>query len=259
MEDLVARTLLSASQRLGFRVLLVRRPGWEQPDGTRTALLARTDASGGWIECVGFDDPAELLDLDLTVLESGTPPGVGEPGPAMVSLVCTNGRHDACCADRGRPVVRALDEAGVADVWESTHVGGDRFAANVVCLPMGLYLGRVEPEDAEAVLAQVRDGLIPLENYRGRSCFQPLVQAAEWHVRQELGERRLDALRLTSDERLAEDERRVSFEVDGGQVVTAHVRRTRAEGVQQLTCAAGNTGRPWRYDLVSLRRFVHRG
>lgn len=251
MDDLVARSLLSSSQRLGFRVLLVRRPRWRRPTGSRIALLARTDAGGGWVECVPFDDPRSLLDLDMTALESKSAPGVGTPGPEMLSLVCTNGRHDACCADRGRPVVRALAEAKVPDVWETTHVGGDRFAANIVCLPSGVYLGRVEPEDAAEVLAQVRDGLLPLENYRGRSCYQPLVQAAEWFARRKLDERRLFGLRVIVDERLGENERRVTFEVEGGGQATVTVERTRAEDSQQLTCAAGNTGRPWRYNLLS--------
>lgn len=252
MDDLVARSLLSSSQRLGFRVLLVRRPRWGRPAGPLIALLARSDPGSGWAECVRFDDPRSLLELDMSALESRQPPGVGTPGPEMVALVCTNGRHDACCADRGRPVVRALAGAKVPDVWETTHVGGDRFAANIVCLPSGVYLGRVEPEEAADVLAQVRNGLLPLENYRGRSCYQPLVQAAEWFARRELGERRIFGLRLAADERLGENERRVTFDVEGGSAVTVTVARTRSDAPQQLTCAAGNTGRPWRYNLIAI-------
>ena len=254
MDDLVARSLLSASQRMGFRLLLVRRPGWKQPENGLSALLARTDAGGGWIETVTFDDPASVLDLDLSVLDSRRSPGVGEPGPPLVSLVCTNGRHDACCADRGRPVVRTLSDEGAPDVWETTHVGGDRFAANIVCLPTGVYLGRVEPEEAVDVLAQVREGVVPLDNYRGRSCYQPLVQAAEWFVRREFDERRIYGLRVTADERIGENERRVTFALDGRDPVAVTVGRDRAESAQQLTCAAGNNGRPWRYHLVSIDR-----
>ena len=60
---------------------------------------------------------------------------------APLLLVCTNGRHDACCATFGRPLARDLrHSAGSADVWECSHIGGDRFAANVVILPEGLVL-----------------------------------------------------------------------------------------------------------------------
>ena len=39
-----------------------------------------------------------------------------------VILVCTNGRHDQCCANRGRPVIRALGETvGRSSVGVLTH------------------------------------------------------------------------------------------------------------------------------------------
>ena len=120
-----------------------------------------------------------LLRLDLGALAFPDPPGIGEPGPPSLHLVCTNGRHDPCCADFGRPVVRALVEAGHPDVWECSHVGGDRFAANVVCLPTGIYYGRVEPDGGGLVLPTTACGLLDLDHYRGRSCYAPLVQAAE--------------------------------------------------------------------------------
>ena len=34
-------------------------------------------------------------------------------------------------------------------MWQSSHIGGDRFAGNVVFLPEGLYYGRVEPAEAD--------------------------------------------------------------------------------------------------------------
>ena len=56
-------------------------------------------------------------------------------------LVCTNGRHDPCCATFGRPLARVLREGAQRDdVWECSHIGGDRFAANIVILPEGPVL-----------------------------------------------------------------------------------------------------------------------
>ena len=37
-------------------------------------------------------------------------------------------------------------------VWQSSHVGGDRFAGNLVVLDDGVYYGRVEPSDAWPVV-----------------------------------------------------------------------------------------------------------
>src|SRR4029079_18832655 len=98
-------------------------------------------------------------------------------------LVCTNGKHDACCANEGRPVIRSLVAAVVPDVWETLRVGVDRFAANVVALPWGVYLGRVKPEEAPAVAEDLRAGLVDLDHYRGRSCHSSVVQAADLAVR----------------------------------------------------------------------------
>ena len=114
------------------------------------------DGAGG----LPFDDPAALLDASTCPpLAFPDPPGIGEPGPPALHLVCTNGRHDPCCADLGRPVVRALVAARAPDVWECSHIGGDRFAANLVCLPDGVYYGRVDPDGAPGLVADHRAGL----------------------------------------------------------------------------------------------------
>ena len=115
------------------------------------------------------------------------PPG-WERHDRPVVLVCTNGRHDQCCANEGRPVMRALrDSAWAPDVWESSHIGGDRFAANVVVLPRSLYFGRCQPDSVVALLDDVEAGHIDLTYYRGRSVYRLAEQAAEHFVRAEFG------------------------------------------------------------------------
>lgn len=247
----VAHGLRSVGRRLGLRVLLTRLPGRAHSgERTRRVYLAHSGRHHSWIEQVDVEDPREVLGLDLDALASTEAPGVGAPGPAAVHLVCTNGRHDPCCADFGRPVVRALHAAGTPEVWESSHVGGDRFAANIVCLPLGVYFGRVEPDTAAQLLADYARGLLDLDRYRGRSCFPPLVQSAEVYVRRELDERRIDALSLVSSERRG-DELTVRFDHTGGPV-QAIVARERGNEVP-MTCHGGN-GHPWQYVLRSLQR-----
>ena len=55
------------------------------------------------------------------------------------------------------PLYDALaDELEPDWVWQSTHVGGDRFAGNLVCLPHGLYYGRLDrPSQRAAVLDEL--------------------------------------------------------------------------------------------------------
>ena len=74
-----------------------------------------------------------------------------------IFLVCTNGKRDACCALRGRALMTALAADHAERIWECTHLGGHRFAGNLVCLPDGIIYGRVSADDgprlADAYLA----------------------------------------------------------------------------------------------------------
>ena len=110
--------------------------------------------------------------------------------------VCTHGRHDACCAERGRPVAAALTASHPAETWEISHMGGDRFAANMVVLPEGLYYGRMDPGSASEVAWLHEAGRLDLGRLRGRSSYPMHVQYAEIALRRHLEEDRLDAVRL---------------------------------------------------------------
>jgi hypothetical protein len=249
LDERVALSLQSHGKRHGVRVVLARRTGVRTAAERRRVHLAHTAPDGGWIERLDLDLD-ELARLDLSVLRSATRPGLGEPGPAALTLVCTNGKHDPCCADLGRPVARELKQAGLPDVWECSHIGGDRFAANVVSLPSGVYLGRVPPERAADIVRDLSAGSIDLEHYRGRSCYPTIVQAAELAARRELAEQRVDAVTL-AESTLDDDDLHATFDHASG-AVDVRVRRRRAERAP-LTCAGG-TGRPWTYELVDVRR-----
>jgi len=248
LEPRVARTLQSKARRLKVRVVLIRRPNREDP-APRSAYLVRTMRSGSWAARVDVHAPEELEHLDLSLLEQAAPPSdvSAEHGP--IRLVCTNGRHDPCCADFGRPVVRALVDAG-EPAWESSHVGGDRFAANLVFLPQGIYYGRVPPEQSARLVRELDEGVLDLGHYRGRSCDQPLVQAAEIFLREELGERRIDALGLRGSTAPGPDRATVSFDHDGTSYEVA-VRREPGPA-EHLTCTDHGESHPWQYRLVGI-------
>jgi (2Fe-2S) ferredoxin len=250
----VARALDEAARARGVRVLLARRPGQRTLGPHRTVFLAHSGAERWWIERVDVPagSPADLLDIDLGALAFPEPPGIGSPGPASLHLVCTNGRHDPCCADFGRPVARALAAAGSPDVWECSHVGGDRFAANIVCLPEGVYYGRVDPASAARLVAEHRRRIVDLAYYRGRSCHPPLVQAAEGYGRDHLDERRLDGISIVQVERRDDGTVAVGLQQRGGDTLEVVVARSRAPEPAQLTCHGGQ-GLPWRYRLVEIR------
>ena len=151
-----------------------------------------------------FEDPLELLALDLDAVSRGEPPVDVPGGPSWEQVegplygVCTHGRHDACCAERGRPVCAALSELRPEQTWEGSHIGGDRFAANLVVLPEGLYYGRVEPGSVADLVARHEDGRLDLALLRGRTSIPMAVQYAEIALRRQLDEDRLGAVRLTA-------------------------------------------------------------
>jgi hypothetical protein len=157
------------------RVLLVRRPGSRQGATLINVVSTEMGGEARVLRLAGVEDVASA-DLDA-----------GDPVTEPIVLVCTHGRRDACCARLGVPTYDALQEVvALGSLWQSSHQGGHRFAANVLVLPWGVQLGRVEPADARRVAAALAAGRIPLDHYRGRTLYPPAVQAAEIAVRREL-------------------------------------------------------------------------
>ena len=119
-----------------------------------------------WLERHTTDDLAALAKLDLATLAGGGPPGFGELVSDRILVVCTHAKRDACCARYGAPVARDLAARGLP-VWETTHLGGDRFAANLVCLPDGTYHGMLDVTSAPEVAAACLRGSVSESYYRG--------------------------------------------------------------------------------------------
>lgn len=243
----VVPQLAARSRAEGVRLLLVRRPGDRLADSGRRWAYAdsRLGREGLWWSVRSSD--AELL----TVPWDGS---VGAPAAAPTYLVCTHGGHDACCALRGRPLARALPAPGPADVWECSHLGGDRFAANVLVLPHGFYYGQVPGDGAELVAAHGR-GQVPLPWLRGRAGVPAPGQAAQHTARESLGLLGVDDLPVVSVRQLtapgSEIERwTVTLAGPDGDVAASVESRPSAEA-GQLTCQATHPAhsRTWQVAL----------
>ncbi|MEO6629424.1 MAG: sucrase ferredoxin [Aquihabitans sp.] len=166
-------------------------------------------------------------------LRIGEDPTGWERHGERVVLVCTNGKHDQCCATHGRPIVRHLQDSQWADqVWECSHIGGDRFAANLVVLPDSLYFGRMEPADAEALLIAHNHGQIALEWYRGRSTLRFEEQAAEHALRSVYDRHGLEDVVITH----APEPHRIRGRVQGIGTVDVVLQRTMGNSHEPLTC-----------------------
>jgi hypothetical protein len=250
MPDGVADDLRARAAALGIRIILLRRPGRVAPLG-REVFLAHTGVTDAWLEHGHVAEPAELLDLDLALLAEGSPSGFGALEERPLYLVCTNGRRDICCAERGRPLARALEGAFGDRVWECSHIGGDRFAGNLVCFPHGIYFGRVAPEEGIAIADGYARGIIDLDHYRGRSCYAFAVQAAEHFLRLREGLRGLHDLRLVREPSLADGELHAVFATPAGEQLEIRLELSRAEPARRLTCLSSEGLRPPAYEPVA--------
>ncbi len=226
--------VLSRTAEAGVRPLLIRRE--RRGDGGRRRVFAAFVRAGavGLFEAGSLADAREVLDLDLEALGRGRSVGL-DPWTEPVFAVCTHGRHDACCAERGRPVMDALRAVEPQTTWGVSHIGGDRFAGNLLVLGEGLYYGGLDVTSVRAVVSAHRAGRLDLDHLRGRTCWPMPVQAAEIGLRRHLGIDRLDGVRLLRRERV-DDGVAASFAV-GVEVWRVLVRALVCEP-RRLTCAA---------------------
>lgn len=243
--------LAALSAEHGLRVLLIRRPV-RPDDSSRHCFVAHTGRRRRWIEERVVDDLDELLTVDFSPMRRGDLVGFGDLRARPLYLVCTNGRHDQCCANLGRPVARALHGLRDGMVWESSHYGGDRFAGNLVCLPHGLYFGRLSPEDAGRVVDGYEAGVIDLDHYRGRAGEPFAAQAAEHFLRVREGLAGVDDLLVTRHRPQGHGVVEVRFDGPAGRSYDVRVQVLPADHARQLACRSSTEARPPTYALIDV-------
>jgi len=224
----LGRALVHRIEGAGIRPLAIRRPGRRvTQEGTRWALVdsrpGRESVRWGRV-----DDERELLDVPL----DGS---AGTPSDRPVLAVCAHGRHDQCCAVRGRVVAARLAAAYPEETWECSHLGGDRFAGTMVLLPHGLYYGWADDGDAVAIVDAYLAGRVDPRFLRGRSAYSHPVQAAQHFARADLGDDTLDAYPPLHEHRTA-DGWSVQLSTPDGPI-TVRLVETQSEPLLS-TCAA---------------------
>ena len=163
----IDRTVAAVEAKGGkARVQFVRRPELDTP---LTTLFV---AESGALRRFQGEGYAEIQHLDID-----TAP-MDEVGEAQY-FVCTNGQRDLCCARYGLPVYAELRARVGERAWQTTHLGGHRFAPNVLTLPQGAIYGRVFAEDVAEFTTLIEDGELSKRHLRGRSAYPPEAQVAE--------------------------------------------------------------------------------
>lgn len=190
--------LTRAAAHARARIMLIRRPGRpaahepaSAPGARRRAwcvvddpVLARGPVTtwGTWTTPGDLLEAGRLLQAQATSESAPVEPVRAGPGtsagtPSLL-LVCAHGRHDVCCATRGRPVAAELRRAWPEATWECSHTGGDRFAANLIVLPDGACYGGLDPDSAVQVVQRHVAGSPDTAYLRGRTGWSRPAQAA---------------------------------------------------------------------------------
>lgn len=177
--------------------------------------------------------------MDVAACAAGEHTAGGEVMTEPLYLVCTHGKRDKCCAKFGYPVYKSLREERDGLVWQSSHVGGDRFAANLLCFPHGLFYAHMTGETAREVVSRYEEKQMVLEKFRGRACYSYPVQAAEFFIRREAGITGINDLRGLTSVRLDDNHWRVRFTTPGEAEIheTVVFRRT-SDFHNYITCSA---------------------
>jgi hypothetical protein len=227
----------------GLRPLLIRKPGRHErraPTASRTVLVGGGEPGNRWLERLDISDLRELAALDLEAVAEGRG-GIGHPVTGPVFLVCTHGSKDMCCALLGRPLATALGASHPGRSWETSHLGGDRWAGNLLVVPDGYMHGHLDAGEATVVAKAAFRGQVEPAKLRGRtSAASQWSQYAEIEVRRETGLSGLDDVVAVREEALREDSasetRRVT--VHSGQgIFEVTVRRHAAVARGTSRCA----------------------
>jgi hypothetical protein len=245
-DPVIARRLIGRLGEQGVRVLAIRRPG------RLTALAQHPQRSWGYADCRPgrqgivwgtFQAAEELLQLDPVAL-------AGRPTDTRpVYAVCAHGTRDMCCAIEGRPVATALARLVPGRVWECSHVGGDRFAANVLVLPTGQLYGRIT--DPVALASATEAGRVLADRLRGQVGLPPAAQAAVVHAQRELRVASVGAVRVLHVLGSPPEVQLVRLAVPDGSCTVAVQRVTGAPAM--LTCRDSRAKVPLSYRPLWLR------
>ncbi len=235
----LGRQLEDRAAAAQVKVLLTRRPGPHPRlrDDHRQVALVHTGARP-WMETCDLDLTA-LSELDPAVCASPRPPGRGQREEHPRWLVCTHAKRDRCCATLGRPIADTLSALHPEATWETSHLGGHRFAGTMLVLPHGLVFGQLDVAGAMEVVTSHLAGRVDLARLRGHAHLSRLAQLAEVAARRHLGVDAIGAVEITDEPAQGPQPEgapaQVALTVAGRQVQVTVVAR-RDERPRQMSC-----------------------
>ena len=218
----------------GSRLQFIRRP--QQKTTARRLFISLSSPKNTRLIAFSLSTVEALTAIDLDALVAGTSLEGGEVIEGPLFLVCAHGKRDRCCAKWGTAVFSACANLALEQTWQTTHLGGHRFAATLVVLPRGYCYGRVGHGDIPAMITSHREGrLFDLSKLRGRCCYDAPTQAAEVALRQSLSAHPLDDVEHLETQHIDGDHARVCFRVDAAEH-HVDVQRQRRGALRITSC-----------------------
>lgn len=240
LPDSVKERLAHLQKRQPFLRPLLIRQSYRRSDRMRCFIVNSPEISPS-IMYAELSICEELESLDIASLMQRA-----QPYDKTLFLVCTHGNHDKCCAKFGIPVYKAAQRLLGDQAWECSHVGGDRFAGNLLCFPHGLYYGHVTPADVPFIVNAYSRAEVHLEKYRGRCCYARVVQAADYFLRRHTGRLAIDSFRYK--DAVKSDTWTVRF--SGSDGLHEIALRSRSGLVEILTCKSTTPASISQFELI---------
>ncbi|WP_326548588.1 sucrase ferredoxin [Mycolicibacterium sp. ND9-15] len=238
----LGRAVVRRIEKAGMRIAAIRRHG-RRPETPRWRwFVAHCGVGSEALHHGEVDGPEDFLELALDGSD-------GQLSADPLIAICAHGKHDQCCAVRGRSACRAIATAYPDFTWECSHLGGDRFAATMLILPEGLCYGRVDSTDSAALVHRYFEGRLDNRFLRGRTSLPHAVQAAQYFARERYSDDRIDALHPISVER-GDHRIRVLLDGEAGRIEVILAEELSEPLLSQ--CQAQVTGQVRVFTLASL-------
>ncbi len=220
-------------------VLTATRPPWPTdiapgPAGTRRLAVWHRDLA-----------PGDTMVVDQTgfVKQGRSFKRFG----SQIIAVCTHAAHDICCGRYGARFLLAMHANGI-EALACSHLGGDRFAPNVVVFPDRIVLARLDSYSPDIVADALASRTLLPGTLRGRAGEPPVASLIEEAARTHLNLWSLKDV-FTCEPMTGEDDHYIARL--GTTTLTLRVEAA-GQRLDRFTCSATTPGHRnlWRAEVV---------
>jgi hypothetical protein len=176
-----------AKAKLPVRFLLIANDFTHKADYTTLLIYQKQEGlSRGYIKHeFKLSQIEQVADIAKKWLQGEKPNSEIATSITRDILVCTHGSYDKCCARYGNSFyfhananLSQLELKNIR-IWQSTHIGGHRFAPTAIDLPEGRYYGFLDQDTFQSILTRTGDIQNLKKVYRGWGILPPAIQVLE--------------------------------------------------------------------------------